>query len=126
MWSRPVTFGGGMTMTKRGEPAGPRGWKRPSASQCSYQRRSKCEGSNVLSSAFEDVARASAGACSVSSRGLSGMKKGLSEPFHITEPVGLLFDARLQLLDALLDHELRDVGDHFPRDLAHDLVGEAL
>src|SRR5512132_1067253 len=54
MWSLPVTFGGGITITNRGEPGGPAGWNRPSASQVEYQRSSKCAGSKVFSSLVED------------------------------------------------------------------------
>src|SRR6266542_279115 len=50
MWSFPVTLGGGMTMTYRGEPAGPEGRKRPSSSQSRYHRSSKEEGSKVFGS----------------------------------------------------------------------------
>src|SRR5215472_9804291 len=82
MWSRPVTFGGGMTMTNRGAPAGPDGWKRPSFSHREYQRSSKSAGSKVF-------ARPRAGASAGST--VLDMKKGLSEPFHISEAEGFLF-----------------------------------
>jgi hypothetical protein len=48
MWRRPVTFGGGISITYRGDPGAPLGWKRPSLSQRAYQRDSKREGSKVL------------------------------------------------------------------------------
>src|SRR6476660_3291135 len=79
MWSFPVTFGGGITMTNRGDPAAPCGWKRPSASQTEYQRSSTDEGSKFLGSLLAALS-ASAGA------GFSGIKKGSERPSYIALP----------------------------------------
>src|SRR5437867_12738125 len=102
MWRRPVTFGGGMTITNRGEPAGPAGWKRPSFSHTEYHRSSKCAGSKVFSRPLDGTAASAR-------TGFSGMKKGLSEPSHISETGRVLLDAGLELLDPLLDDDLGDV-----------------
>src|SRR5262252_8547142 len=123
IWRRPVTFGGGMTMTNRGADGDPAGWKRPSFSQRAYQPSSKWAGSKVFSRT-----RTGAGAESA----VFDMKKGLSgSPFiyqmlraFYSRPV--LFHARLELLDALLDDDLGDVGDDLPGDLADDALGQAL
>src|SRR5215475_13865368 len=68
MWRRPVTFGGGMTITNFGAPGAPDGWKRPSFSQREYQRSSKAAGSKVLSRPRAGVAAESI---------MADMKKGL-------------------------------------------------
>src|SRR5438477_759645 len=118
MWSRPVTLGGGITMTNRGEPGRPVGWNRPSRSQSAYQRSSNCAGSKVFSSP-----RVETGGFM---RRLAASKKGSFEPFHISDADALLFDAGLELLDALFDDQLGDVGDHLPGDLPQNAVREAL
>src|SRR5215470_12434672 len=116
MCSRPVTLGGGMTITNLGDPGGPEGWKWPSASQRAYHRSSKWAGSKVFSRPF---------APAVADSIIFDMKKGLSRsPFIYQKAGGLLFDARLELPDALLDHDLGDVGDHFPGDLPDNALGE--
>jgi hypothetical protein len=73
MCSRPVTFGGGMTITNRGAVGGPAGWKRPSASQTRYQRSSKEEGSKVFSSLREASADSGTAALSDIKCSLEGL-----------------------------------------------------
>src|SRR5712691_6425506 len=42
-------------------------------------------------------------------------------------PLGMTYlSLRLELPDALFDDHLREVGDHFPGDVAHDLIGHEL
>src|SRR5688572_16862109 len=136
MCSRPVTFGGGMTITNRGEPSGPVGWKRPSSSQRRYHRSSNCAGSNVFSSFLPESSSPATG------EGIAGtvsscMKEGRKGPFSLSETGrnrqaaggsadAPLLDAALELSDALPDDELRHLGNDFPRDFLHDPVGKAL
>jgi len=77
-------------MTNRGDPAGPLGWKRPSASQREYQRPSKCAGSKFLSRLLDGIgadgvdgagAEAADGAGGLSSRGFSGMGQASRRDF---------------------------------------------
>src|SRR5215471_12894044 len=82
MWSLPVTLGGGITITKRGEPAGPAGVNRPSDSQRLYHSCSNDAGSKVLGSFLSSAVDAV-------SEGISGIKKGLAGPSYIRNQLRL-------------------------------------
>src|SRR5512143_2338256 len=119
MWSLPVTLGGGMTMTKRGEPAGPWGWNRPSSIQRRYQRCSKEAGSKVFGS-FREPSSASL------AEGFSDIKKGARAPSKISKTRRPLLGAALELRDPPLDGHLGRVRDDLPGDFADDAIGELL
>src|SRR5262249_55290817 len=108
-----------MTITKRGDPAGPRGSKRPSSIQSRYHRSSKEAGSNV----FGSLRAPSSGALVAA---FSGIKKGRRAPSKISKTRRKLVRAAFELGDPPLDGDLGRVGHDFPGDLPDHPIRELL